>query len=200
MELKTYENIIEKESKSFSIELFQAKTINSLSNLKDRLNTKLYDFTLDSYKIRFLNKLKDFINKDLISFGSTDDKYSFVQDRKLGLFVIDSELQSHNMYYQPEIIEGDKFTDAEVSLINSKLNQILEEIKLLSCGQEVIFNEIDELRDYLKLGKKITRQLIYGKLKDIVFTKGVEMSIVEPIFESLIHSIGDIGKNIISNS
>jgi len=61
MDLKTYENIIERESKKFSEEYFRNKKINSISVLSDSLNSKLYDFKIDDYKIRFLTRLKDYI-------------------------------------------------------------------------------------------------------------------------------------------
>ncbi len=95
-----------------------------------------------------------------------------MEERENSIFIIDQELQSINKYYSPEQKEEDKFSDEELSKINTILNQILDEVKLLQTGQEVIFNEIDELRDYLVLGKKTTRQLIYGKFKRYFSNKG----------------------------
>lgn len=199
MDKKTYENIIDKEAKSFSKILFEDRLINSLTNLKDRLNTKLYDFQIDSYKIRFLNKLKDYISVALAEHNCKKEQCSFEEEHKLGLFLVDQELKTIYSYFEPELNYEDKFNKDEILLINTKLDQLLIEIEKLGIGQEVIFNEVDEIRDYLHLGKKTTRQLVYGKLKDIVVTKGVEMAVAEPIFESLIRSFKEVGSNIIEN-
>jgi len=200
MDIKNYENIIERESQRFSKSFFRGVEINSISVLRNRLDEKLYDFELDNYKIRFLNKLKDCITTDIKSSIQKKPKESdYIEGRENSLFIIEQKLKTIFEDYIPEQKEEDKFSDDELLDFNSTINQILDEVKLIQTGQEVIFNEIDELRDYLSLGKKTIRQLIYGKFKDIVVTKGIEISVVEPILKSLIAKLNDYGTNIIAN-
>ena len=66
---------------------------------------------------------------------------------------------------------GEGFSPQEIRDINSKLNKILEEIEKLDLGHEVIFDEIDSLRnDAKRLSKKDFKSIAMGKL----FSLGVD--------------------------
>jgi len=201
MDIKIYENIIEKKSKNFSKDFFENDKINTISVLTESLNSKLYDFKIDDNKIRFLSRLKDYIIADIEEHKKTcKTKNCRTEEEKLnGLFVLDQELNSIYKYYKPEVKEADKFTSQEISEFNSILNEVLKEVRQINLGNEILFNEIDELRDYLKLGKKTTKQLIYGKFKDIAITKAVEDFALQPIYNYFLDKIAKFGIHVISN-
>lgn len=69
--------------------------------------------------------------------------------------------------YESEIRkDNDYFSKIEIENINSKLNEILLKQEL---GNEIIFNEIDELKELiLFLNKKNWGQIVKGKLGDLV--------------------------------
>jgi len=70
--------------------------------------------------------------------------------------------------------------------LNDKINQIIEKLTLLGYGQEIIFDELEELKVlYLKLNKKTWGQVLKGKLMDLALAKLVEIDTIKFIFESL---------------
>lgn len=71
-------------------------------------------------------------------------------------YIYESETRKDNDYY----------SKIEIENINSKLNEILLKQEL---GNEIIFNEIDELKELiLFLNKKNWGQIVKGKLGDLV--------------------------------
>lgn len=67
--------------------------------------------------------------------------------------------------------QNDKFNNEELKIINSKIDSILESLEKLDVGHEVIFNEIESLRDNAKkLSKKDFKSMALGKL----FSLGID--------------------------
>lgn len=70
-----------------------------------------------------------------------------------------------------------------------KLNDIVDKLQKLEYGQEVIFDEIEELRGLtLKLSKRSWRQLLKGKLIDLMLAEIINKDIVISVFEYLTNS------------
>lgn len=73
-----------------------------------------------------------------------------------------------------------------VGNLDDKLDEILLRLKKLGYGQEVIFTEIEELRDYqTKLSKKSWTQLLKGKLFDMGVEEVISKETALMIYEFL---------------
>jgi len=70
--------------------------------------------------------------------------------------------------------------------INTKIDEIVEHLRRLGLGQEIIFEEIEELKElYTKVGKKTWGQILKGKLIDLSISKLVENDTIGYIYEHL---------------
>jgi hypothetical protein len=83
-----------------------------------------------------------------------------------------SESQSYN--------SKDYFSKLEISEFNEKLTDLEEKITNLGFGQEIIFDEIQELNELLKsLKKKNWSEIFKGKLMDLVIGKVISIEAME---------------------
>ena len=70
--------------------------------------------------------------------------------------------------------------------LESKIDKILEHLVTLGFGQEVIFNEIDELKDLQHtLSKKSWSQLLKGKLVDLTLENLLTPDVAKSVYEYL---------------
>lgn len=70
--------------------------------------------------------------------------------------------------------------------IDSKIDEILIRLEKLGYGQEIIFDEIQELKElYLTLNKKHWGQIVKGKLIDLSLAKLIENDTISYIYEKL---------------
>lgn len=70
--------------------------------------------------------------------------------------------------------------------LDQKIDAIIEQLIKLGYGQEIIFNEIDELRTLqYKLSKKSWSQLLKGKLIDLALDKLITIDIAKSVYEYL---------------
>lgn len=70
--------------------------------------------------------------------------------------------------------------------LNAKIDEIIETLKMQGLGQEILFDELQELKDlYTKLNKKNWGQVLKGKLFDIGLAKLVENDTLKFIYENL---------------
>lgn len=70
--------------------------------------------------------------------------------------------------------------------INSRVDEIIEKLTQLGYGQEIIFDEIQELKElYTTLNKKNWGQIVKGKLVDLALAKLIENDTVKYIYETL---------------
>ena len=70
--------------------------------------------------------------------------------------------------------------------LNRRLDEITERLNKLGLGQEIIFDELQELRDlYLKLNTKTWTQLLKGKLLDLALAKIIENDTISYLYEKL---------------
>jgi hypothetical protein len=80
---------------------------------------------------------------------------------------------------------AENFSEEEKKEVNRKIDEVLSELHKLHLGQEIIFNEIDELRNLLTLDKKNWRQNLKGKLLDIGLGQLLDKETVEWIYRTL---------------
>lgn len=192
-------NIVEKEAKRFfRDEFFDRGKVNNLVNLKSELTTKLYDFNRDRDKLDFLKILRDSTvvaleeHKKVCKGGGC----RFDEERNTGVFVIDQEIDEINKFYTNEAENRDKFSPKEESDLHSKLNHIVEELYKQGLGQEIIFNEIESLKNHFNLGKKSWFQLVKGKLFDLVLEKTLDEGIVKGLYANLSDGFNDVVKQL----
>lgn len=188
MELKSLRmNIIEKEVFYFKDDFIGGFLNNDIQNLKSKLDSKLYSFNRDKDKLYFLNILRSEINTDKLKHEedctTVDCRVS--REAEAALFVIDQEIERINKYFEFEPISPDKFKIEEQVTLHAKLNDIEEQLKKLGFGQEVIFNEIDELKQNFNLGKKNWFQLVRSKFVDLTVSKVVEETVIKEIYSQL---------------
>ncbi|MNR37266.1 hypothetical protein D3C85_1552710 [compost metagenome] len=85
-------------------------------------------------------------------------------------------------------VEDYNSIDDSSTAINASIDEILSKLATLGYGQEIIFNEIEELKElYTKMSKKTFGQVVKGKLVDLALAKLVENDTLEYIFEKLTH-------------
>jgi hypothetical protein len=186
-------NIVEKEAKRFIHNFFNSEYICNIDNLKSSLSSKLYNFNRDKDKLFFLSVLRKEVELEKLEHEKTCKTLncSISEEKETGLFVIDQEIDSINKYYEFEPNIDDKFKIEEQVDLHNKLNQIEEQLKKLGYGQEVIFNEIEELKENFNLGKKNWFQLVKGKLFDLAVSKVVEETIIKELYNELAKGFKD---------
>lgn len=171
--------------------------VESLDNYKNKYNVVENEMHTQIYR---LNKLDDrlvYICEILIHLAllRTKDKFTFVQFSNLGnrpaqkvrndnfYIAID-----HFQFYSYNLLAGlgydlDKntFTNEDILDLCIKVNVILERLEILKAGQEVIYDNIDEVKaefDSLKsdfpLGKKRWFQRVGGIIMSYAGDKGGE--------------------------
>lgn len=90
-------------------------------------------------------------------------------------------------YIERKLKQG-KTQKADTQL-NQKLDNVLAELTKLGLGQEVIFNEIEELRSLQhKLSKKSWAQLLKGKLIDMAVGKVLSKEMASTVYGYLVKS------------
>lgn len=79
-----------------------------------------------------------------------------------------------------------KKTSTHNSELNKKIDNIIVHLTTLGYGQEIIFNEIEELRELqTKLSKKSWSQLLKGKLIDLTIDKIISSETATSVYEYL---------------
>lgn len=72
--------------------------------------------------------------------------------------------------------------------INSKIDALKKQLEKLGYGQEIIFEELEELKEYYTfLNKKSWAQLFKGKLFDLGASKVISWDIMKMMYESIVH-------------
>lgn len=71
--------------------------------------------------------------------------------------------------------------------INKRIDEVITELKKLGLGQEIIYNEIEELKEvYVKVNNKKTwAQTLKGKLVDIALSQALDTDTLKFIYEQL---------------
>ena len=196
-------NIVEQEAKKYHSDSYESgfyggtKRIN-LDNLKSKLSSKLYNFERERDKLDFLKILRQETVLALEKHKNICNKTycDFVKEREIGIFVIDQAIDSTKKYYRYEPLSDDAFTTEEESTLHSKLNEIADKLRDLGYGQEIIFDEIESLKNHFDLGKKNWFQLLKGKLIDLTIEKVLDKTIIAGMFSVLSTGYNEVVKMI----
>ena len=194
-------NVVETEALKFAESYFNNGEIISLTSLKERLSYKLSDFYKDREKLDFIKILRVDVVKQKEEHikGCLNPSCDQEKEYDLALFVVDQELEEINQDYEFEALSKDKFTGAEESSTHHKLNEIIENLMELGRGQEIIFNELDDLKNHFNLGKKTFSQLLKGKLFDLHVQKILNETVVKEVWNDLADGINEFGNHFLGS-
>ena len=190
-------NIVEKEVIEFYEHSFlNSGKYNNLKNIKLSLTSELYNFISDRDKLDFLKTLRNTCNADTENHMKSCSGCGYDEVRNIALFAINQEIESINEVYIFKTSNDNLFTTEEESKLHNKLNKIIKNLEKQSFGQQIIFEEIEELKNHFNLGKKTWFQLLKGKLIEITIEGALEKTIVKEIFENLSDGFEHINKMI----
>lgn len=179
--------IPESQAIKFAEEFYRSSRPNTIENLKDRLDSKLYLFRKDKDRLDFLKVLASEIKKDIDSHEADCNTKGclYREEREPGIFLIQQEIDELNERFEFEPAKEDSFSVEDEISLHNKLNFIIEKLNRQDAGQEVLFEEIESLKNHFDLGKKTWFQLLKGKLIDVAIEKGIEITIVQQIYNTL---------------
>lgn len=189
-------NIVEKEALKFNSNRGFYKSARTLESLKSNLTTKLYDFNRDRDKLDFLKILREKAVEEKIEHAKTCRGCSFDETRNIAIFAIDQEIDQISRFYTYEPKSDDEFSVDEESKLHNKLNDILEKLEKQGFGQQIIFEEIEDLKNHFNLGKKNWFQLLKGKVVDLTLKKVLDKTIVQEIYNHLSDGFEQVVKMI----
>ncbi len=194
-------NIVEQEATEYAEYGFFNRDLNStVENLTDKLSSKLYSLKRKNDKLIFLNILRKEITKGKLEHEKTCSTHScsISKEMNIGLFVIDQEIEEISKSYEYKAKYEDEFSSEQKSELQSALNEIKSKLSELGFGQQIIFDELDELKEHLILGKKNWFQLLKGKLFDLSVSKVLEETVIKDIYKSLSDGFENL-PNLIDN-
>jgi hypothetical protein len=180
-------SITESQAIEFAEDFFISGKPNTIENLKDRLDSKLCLFRKDKDQLDFLKVLFNEIMRDIETHESDCKTIGckYRENKANGFFLIQQEVDGINNRFVFEPNHEDRFsTDDEISLHN-KLNSIIYQLDRQDAAQHALFEEMESLKNHFGLGKRTWFQLLKGKLVDVAIEKGIEISIVQPIYNAL---------------
>jgi hypothetical protein len=177
--------IPESQAKTFAEQFFNSSKPNTIENLKDRLDSKLYLFRKDKDQLDFLKVLVNEINIDIDKHESecTRKGCQYREERDPGLFLIQQEIDEINERFVFEPVKEDSFSIEDEISLHNKLNTIIEKLNRQEAGLEVLFEEIESMKSHFDLGKKTWFQLLKVKLIDVAVEKGIEFTIIKQIYD-----------------
>lgn len=158
---------------------------------------KLYDLYDDNiYPILPIlegNGIKLKKRREEFEFVKILENYGYIQSSNIGKQA-DAQLTLEGKRYveerrkhtQPnyESISGDKDT------IDSKIDELMKKLEKLGFGQQIIFDELEELRDlYSTLDKKNWGQLVKGKIVDLGLSQVISVDVMKIIYEHITNDI-----------
>ena len=171
--------------KFFDRSLFGGIKHNTLENLRDKISSELYNFNRQRDKLKYLQTLKPLIINEKLKHEETCSKANcdYSTERDIAIFVIDQDIEEITESYSYK--SPNNFSSEEESILMSRLTVIDENLRKLGYGQEILFEEIEELKLHFEIGKKNWFQLVKGKLFDLGLKKTLEETIIKQTWDAL---------------
>ena len=138
----------------------------------------IFDLNSIVYRTKETEEIAEnlFKRKYITKHGGEYENTDFVKITVKGSAYIERKLKSKNKKVKDENLD-------------KKLDEVLLRLQKLGFGQEIIFNETEELRELqTKLSKKSWGQLLKGKLFDLALEKIIDTDTVKLIYEYLTNS------------
>lgn len=191
-------NITESQAKSFIKDLYRRDKRITIELLKDRIDSKIYNFKRDKDKLDFLKILKIEVEIDFKNHKLTcsNPDCSYDSQANLSIFLIEQEIDYINETYTFIPKSDDQFTVEEETSLHGKLNEILDRLNKQGLGHEILFDEIESLKSHFNLGKKTWVQLFYGKIFSVTVDKTIEETITKSIINEITDMVGNTMKLI----
>lgn len=184
-------SIIHSEAKDFSKYFVQASSSVKLS--KDQLDKKIGVFTTDKNRFEFLKELRKQLNERLVEHKvhckRDKEQCQFEKGLNIGYLLIDQELEHLADYFKPGETAQENFAPEEKVAINSSIDEAIRKLNELCAGQQVLFEELEDLKQHLDLDKKSWTQLVKGKLVDIGVGYGLEKFVIGGLYQIITQSI-----------
>ena len=179
--------IPESQAKQFAKKVFISSKQNTLENLKASIDSKLVVFNREKDKLDFLKVLISETKKDVAKHEETctNENCKYDKERCLGVFLMEQEIDTINEYFTFEPKNEDKFSVEEETSLHNKLNEIIEKLNKQELGQEILFDEIESLKNHFNLGKKTWFQLLKGKLLEVTGEKIIEATVATEVLKEL---------------
>ncbi|HMK25250.1 MAG TPA: hypothetical protein VK483_04405 [Chitinophagaceae bacterium] len=170
----------------------------TINEIEEKTGLKTYEI---SFIMHMVNSLQHFYNSSsydnqdriIKSIGIGGDEGIFYRYIRFPGIKKLLELQAK----ENKTTDTDKFTADETVTLNNRIDQLLKDLESLKVGQEIIWTdmmeEISELKNLYFLSKKNWRQLLTGKLSEMVIggviSETVSKKIAEyinPVFDKLL--------------
>lgn len=138
----------------------------------------IFDLNSINYRTKESEEIAENLHsrKYITKYGGEYQDTDFVRITIKGSAYIERKIKSKNKKVKDENL-------------NKKIDEVLLRLQKLGFGQEIIFNEIEELRELqTKLSKKSWGQLLKGKLVDLAIEKIVDVNTATFIYEYLTNS------------
>lgn len=164
--------------------------IAGFSHAKEQLDKKLVTYSLAKYKTDFLSIVLSEVEKKE-SKHAADCKRpdcNMHQNYPIAVFTLSQELERTLAENKHSPKQEDAFSLKEQLSIMQTLDDFKNDFNDLKLGQEILFDEIDSLKQHFSLGKKNWSQLAKGKLVDLVAQNILEKAIAPKLFDVLTSS------------
>ena len=167
----------------------------SIQQKLDLILEKLYDLGGDRHHyidlIFELNGIKLSHRGEDREFAKTLEQNGYIDTIKAKDILVKINMKGRIYIEGKRVIKKEDYNtiSSDYIEITKKVDEIITHLTKLGFGQEIIFEEIEELKDlYTKLNKKNWGQVLKGKLIDLSLSKLVENETIAYIYEKLTDS------------
>lgn len=191
-----FADVVKRKAKTFISQHINESIISMTANemiggedeLYSEFDSALYQFKTDGLKITFIGELLLHLQRLKIKNSIREGEHyvNFINELQLYLYGLGLDCNYN--------FDTNAFEDSEVPNLNFKIDAILEKLNEIQLGQEIIFDEIGELRkdfeslksDYI-LGKKSFYQRAAGIVVSYAGTKGADevYDLLKPLLTDL---------------
>ena len=181
--IKGYLSVIDSLSstETFEINTIQDKISYVLKKLHKLNDDNFYSIRriLELNSIEFRDNETLEIAKNLESRGYVTKKEKYGSDDKVRITVKGALFIER----KKKTKKSNKKNEQQLDLL---LNEVIEKLEKLGFGQEILYEELEELRSQINnLNKKNWIQLLKGKLMDLALSQVINKEVASFIFESL---------------
>tara|TARA_R100000541_G_scaffold3587_1_gene10854 strand:+ start:224 stop:799 length:576 start_codon:yes stop_codon:yes gene_type:complete len=141
-------------------------------------------------EFEILLSIIDYYNCGTVTDARNEDHgASVIKNGKTAIFKRDGGFLELFNTLKDGVTDYNQITESQ-NEINNKIDKIIAILEKQNFGQEILFNELQELKElYPKLSKKNWGQVLKGKLIDLGFAQIINQEIAEKIFTELTNQV-----------
>jgi hypothetical protein len=172
-------NIVIENAKRFVDEVFRG-SIPVHGTFEEEFESNIGWLRTDKDKIDYINYIIKELNTifEIHQKGCRDEQCNKPYHYQMITYFLQHELADFGI-----VFNEDSFTTEDKLKADDILQKIIDDLNEIKAGQEVIFNEINELKDLYFLGKKKWYQLLAGKSFDMVASGIVSETVCKKIIQ-----------------